>query len=63
MGRPSKKSIISDWMSKIGQKGGKSGTGKAKSRSSEQMRAAVNKRWEKARQKPDSNTESQEADQ
>ena len=40
---------VSRYLSKIGQKGGKAGKGPAKARSSEQARAAVNKRWEKAR--------------
>jgi hypothetical protein len=47
MATPPKKKIISAYLSKIGQKGGKSGTGKAKARTPEQARAAVNKRWEK----------------
>jgi hypothetical protein len=31
----------------FGKKGGKAGTGKAKARTTEQARAAANKRWEK----------------
>jgi rRNA maturation endonuclease Nob1 len=34
----------------LGKKGGKAGTGKAKARTTEQTRAAANKRW--AKQKP-----------
>lgn len=48
---PKKKSNpVSLYLSKIGQKGGKAGKGAAKARSSEQARAAVNKRWEKKRE-------------
>lgn len=50
MGRPRKRNPVSEYLSKIGQKGGKAGTGKAKARTSEQARAAINKRWEKKRQ-------------
>ena len=39
-------------MSYLGKKGGKAGTGKAKARSSEQARAAVNARWAKKRGDP-----------
>ena len=35
----------------LASRGGKAGTGKAKARSSEQARAAVNARWAKARAK------------
>ncbi len=44
-----KSNPVSRYLSKIGQKGGKAGKGAAKARSSEQARAAVNKRWEKKR--------------
>jgi hypothetical protein len=40
---------VSRYLSKIGQKGGKAGKGTAKARSSEQARAVVNARWDKAR--------------
>ena len=48
---PKKKSSnpVSRYLSKIGQKGGKAGRGSAKARSSDQARAAVNKRWDKVR--------------
>jgi hypothetical protein len=38
---------IKQYLSTIGQRGGKSGRGKAKARTSEQARAAVNARWSK----------------
>lgn len=40
---------VKNYLSQIGKKGGKAGTGKAKARDPEKMRAAVNKRWEKHR--------------
>ena len=43
---------LSEVMSYLGKKGGKAGTGKAKARSSEQARAAVNARWAKKRGDP-----------
>ncbi|HBJ87519.1 MAG TPA: hypothetical protein DDZ88_27410 [Verrucomicrobiales bacterium] len=47
---PKKKSSpVSRYLSKIGKKGGMTGKGAAKARSSEQARAAINARWEKAR--------------
>lgn len=42
---------VRNYLSQIGKKGGQAGTGKAKARDSEKMRAAVNKRWEKHRKK------------
>lgn len=48
-----KSNPVSNYLSKIGQKGGKAGKGASKARSSEQARAAVNKRWEKARKTKD----------
>ena len=51
---PKKKSSpVSRYLSKIGKKGGMTGKGAAKARSSEQARAAVNARWEKARKAKD----------
>lgn len=41
---------VKNYLSQIGKKGGKSGTGKAKARDPEKMRAAVNKRWAKHRE-------------
>lgn len=38
---------LRDHLAKLGAKGGKAGTGKAKARSSEQARKAVMKRWGK----------------
>lgn len=38
-------------MRRMGAKGGAKGTGKAKARSSEQARKAVNTRWDKVRKK------------
>ena len=52
-----KNSPVSRYLSKIGKKGGMAGKGKAKARSSDQARAAVNARWEKARQAKDSDAE------
>ncbi len=47
---PKKKSNpVSAYLSKIGSKGGKAGKGAAKARSSEQARAAVQARWDKAK--------------
>jgi hypothetical protein len=52
---PKKKSSpLSRYLSKIGKKGGMAGKGKAKARSSDQARAAVNARWEKARKAQES---------
>jgi hypothetical protein len=39
------------YAAKLGRKGGKAGTGKAKARSSEQARAAVNERWRRYRKR------------
>lgn len=47
-----KKSAISKYLSEIGRKGGKAGTGKAKARDPEKMRAASLKRWSKKKSKP-----------
>lgn len=44
-----KNNPVSRYLSKIGKKGGMTGKGAAKARSSEQARAAVNARWENAR--------------
>lgn len=41
---------VRNYLSQIGKKGGKAGTGKAKARDPEKMRAAVNKRWAKHRE-------------
>ncbi len=43
---------VKAYLSQIGKKGGQAGTGKAKARDSETMRAAVNKRWAKVKGKP-----------
>jgi|GEM_PF-6569031 len=43
---------VKKYLQQIGSKGGKAGTGKAKARDSETMRAAVNKRWAKAKEAP-----------
>jgi len=43
--------LLSQVMSALGKKGGAAGTGKAKARSSEQARAAINARWDKVRAK------------
>jgi hypothetical protein len=40
----------------LGRKGGKAGKGKAKARTSEQARAAVNTRWKKYRKEQRSKT-------
>lgn len=40
---------IKDYLSKIGSKGGKSGVGKSKARTSEQARKAVMTRWNKVK--------------
>lgn len=50
---PKKSNPVSRYLSKIGKKGGMAGKGKAKARSSEQARAAVQARWEKARNAKD----------
>ena len=50
---PTKKSIISKYLAQIGAKGGKAGTGKAKSRGSDHARKAALVRWAKAKKKPD----------
>jgi hypothetical protein len=42
--------LLSQVMSALGKKGGKAGKGKAKARSSEQARAAVNVRWSKRKE-------------
>ncbi len=44
-----KSNPISRYLSSLGKKGGLAGKGKAKARTSEQARAAVNARWDKAR--------------
>lgn len=49
MPSPKKSNPVSRYLSKIGKKGGMAGTGKAKARSSEQARAAIQARWDKAR--------------
>ena len=41
---------IKAYLSAMGKKGGQAGKGKAKSRPSDQMRAAVQKRWDKRKQ-------------
>lgn len=46
---PTKKTIISKYLSEIGSLGGKSGTGKAKSRGSELSRKAAQTRWARAK--------------
>lgn len=50
MGRPRKRNPVSEYLSKIGQKGGKAGTGKAKARTPEQASAAAKARWKKKRE-------------
>ena len=50
MGRLRKRNPVSEYLSKIGQKGDKSGTGKAKARTSEQASAAAKARWKKKRE-------------
>ena len=52
-----KSNPVSRYLSKIGQKGGKAGKGSVKARSSEQARAAVNKRWDNQRIKNKPNME------
>ncbi len=44
MPSPKKSNPVSRYLSKIGKKGGMAGTGKAKARSSEQARAAIQAR-------------------
>lgn len=44
-----KRQIISQYFASIGSRGGKSGTGAVKARSSAQARAAVAARWAKVR--------------
>jgi hypothetical protein len=41
---------VRNYLSQIGRKGGHAGTGAAKARDSEKMRAAVQKRWDKVRE-------------
>lgn len=43
------KSQVSKYLAKIGGVGGRNGTGKAKARTSEQARKAVNARWKKVK--------------
>lgn len=50
MGRPRKRNPVSEYLSQIGQKGGKAGTGKAKARTPEQASAAAKARWKKKRE-------------
>jgi hypothetical protein len=45
MAKQKNKQAISDYMAEIGSRGGKAARGLKKSRSSEQARAAVKKRW------------------
>ena len=42
-------SEITKYLAAIGRRGGKAGTGKAKSRTKAQARAAAKARWDKAR--------------
>ncbi len=46
-----KQDPVSQYLAEIGRKGGAAGTGKAKARDPEKMRAAANKRWENKNQK------------
>jgi rubrerythrin len=39
--------IIKEYLSKMGRRGGKSGVGEVKARTSDQARSAVNARWQK----------------
>lgn len=43
------KEEFKEYLAEIGRKGGQSGRGKSKARTSEQARAAVNARWAKAK--------------
>lgn len=56
----SKKQVISDYMAKMGSKGGKT-KGESKARTSEQARKAVNVRWEKSRKAADTKPDEQGA--
>jgi hypothetical protein len=45
------KDEIRRYLAEIGRKGGAAGRGKVKARTSEQARAAITKRWERAKAK------------